>query len=311
MAFLTFSSSAASVASIGECMIEIANRPSGECLRGFGGDTLNTAVYLARLGQKASYVTKLGDDPYSQQMLSAWQAEGVDTALVRQVPGRVPGLYMITTDEAGERSFSYWRDRSPARELFSPLDPATEAALLDKDIIYLSGISLSLYDAAGLDKLMALLDHFRATGGQVVFDGNYRPAGWPDKDLARQVFGRMLARTDLALPTHDDEVALFGDASLEATLTRLHDAGVKEVGVKQGAEGCVLSDGSGAVQVVAALPGITAVDTTAAGDSFNAGYLAGRLSGQAPTEAAEQAHKVASRVITHPGAIIPASVPLV
>ncbi len=108
------------VASIGECMIELRERPDGRLDRSFGGDTLNTAVYLARLGVAVDYVTALGDDPWSDEMVAAWAREGVGTGLARRVPGRLPGLYIIQTDPSGERSFLYWRDSAAARMLFDP-----------------------------------------------------------------------------------------------------------------------------------------------------------------------------------------------
>src|SRR6187399_2663481 len=86
------------IASIGECMIELRQLPDGHLTRSFGGDTLNTAVYLARLGVSVDYVTALGDDPLSEEMLAGWRAEGVGTGLVARVPGRLPGLYLIQTD---------------------------------------------------------------------------------------------------------------------------------------------------------------------------------------------------------------------
>src|SRR4051812_47840529 len=134
------------IAAIGECMIELSERRGDQCRIGFGGDTLNTAIYLARLGAPVDYVTALGDDGYSDRMLAAWRAEGVGTAQVLRLPGRLPGLYAIETDAAGERRFYYWRDQAPARALFSlPQTPDLVAALAGYDLIYLSGISLSLY----------------------------------------------------------------------------------------------------------------------------------------------------------------------
>jgi 2-dehydro-3-deoxygluconokinase len=95
------------VASIGECMVEFSAATDGLFARGFGGDTLNTALYLARLGVDTSYVTALGDDPLSDAMLAAWKAEGIKTDEVMCLPGRLPGLYMIERDARGERSFLY------------------------------------------------------------------------------------------------------------------------------------------------------------------------------------------------------------
>ena len=83
-----------------------------------GGDTFNTAVYLARAGIDVAYATALGDDPYSDGIVSMASAEGIKTDLMLRVPGRLPGLYMIETDNKGERRFRYWRGEAPARELF-------------------------------------------------------------------------------------------------------------------------------------------------------------------------------------------------
>ena len=118
------------VACIGECMIELSELGDGRLSRTHGGDTLNTAVYLARLGVEVDYVTALGDDHFSDEMLAGWRREGVGTALVPRLPGRLPGLYLIRRDASGERSFFYWRDRAPARELFDlPETPAICDAL--------------------------------------------------------------------------------------------------------------------------------------------------------------------------------------
>src|SRR5262245_6931327 len=101
------------VASIGECMIELSEHPDWRITRAFGGDTLNTSVYLARLGVPVDYLTALGDDAWSEEMLAAWRAEGIGTDAVVRLQGRMPGLYIIQTDPRGERRFSYWRDRAP------------------------------------------------------------------------------------------------------------------------------------------------------------------------------------------------------
>ncbi len=189
-------------------MVELCERPDGALARGFGGDTLNTAIYLARLDAAVDYVTALGDDPFSAEMLRAWRAEGVGTDLVLRVPGSLPGLYVIQTDVAGERRFWYWRDSAPARRLLSlPGSEAIAAALPDYDVIYLSGITLSLYDASELDRLSAILDAARAAGGRVAFDTNFRARGWSDPARSRETYGRILRRTDIVLAGMDDLAA--------------------------------------------------------------------------------------------------------
>ena len=103
------------VACIGECMIELKPAKGGLYSRGYGGDTLNTAVYLARLGVDVDYVTALGDDALSDEMIAGWTAEGVGTKRVARLPGKLPGIYMIQTDDNGERRFFHWRESAAAR----------------------------------------------------------------------------------------------------------------------------------------------------------------------------------------------------
>jgi 2-dehydro-3-deoxygluconokinase len=295
------------VAAIGEGMVELTRRADGAMALGFGGDTLNTAVYLARLGAAADYVTALGDDPYSEAMLAAWAAEGVGTGRVLRLAGRMPGLYAIETDAGGERRFYYWRDSAAARDLFAlPETDRIAAALSTYDLIYLSGITLSLYGEAGRATLLAALDAARAgpRRTKVAFDTNFRPRNWPDPAAARAAFAAMLARTDIALPGADDMAALFGDRDPAACLDRLRAAGAAEIALKLTPPGCLVAC-DGREETVAAEAVAEIVDTTAAGDSFNAAYLAARLAGAAPPLAARRGHRLAARVVRHRGAIIP------
>ena len=292
------------IASIGECMLELSG-PVDSPRLGFGGDTLNTAVYLARLGVSVDYATVLGDDPFSDEMLTAWQAEHVGTDLVLRLAGRQPGLYVIRTGDQGERSFYYWRDQAPARELFDrPEAAAIIAGLPAYDWLYLSGITLSLYSDAGRATLGDILDRQRARGGKVAFDSNYRPRGWLDQAGARATMEQVLAKTDLALPTLEDEQVLYGDRDAEACAVRIAAMGVSEIVVKQGGQGCLIRTGGDIVEVPADR-NENAVDTSAAGDSFNAGYIAARMAAKTPAQAAAAGHRLAATVICYPGAIIP------
>jgi len=291
------------VACIGECMIEFSAARDGLFARGFGGDTLNTAVYLSRLGIATAYVTALGDDALSETMLTAWQAEGIDTSEVRRVPGRVPGLYMIERDARGERSFLYWRDRAPARELFDRADDAAVERLAQSAWLYFSGISLSLYGETGRARLRELLVETRRRGGRIAFDGNFRPRGWSDTETARRAFNAILPLVDLALPTFEDEQALFGDADVSGCLARLNAHGISEIVIKRGPLGCLV-EASGQRSEIPPQHVVQPVDTTAAGDSFNAAYLAARIFGATPEQAAQAGHRLASAVIMLPGAVI-------
>lgn len=301
------------IAIIGECMIELSEK--GENLkRGFGGDTLNTAVYLARqVSQqdvRVDYVTALGIDPFSGEMMTRWQAENVNTALIQRLENKMPGLYMIQTDDQGERSFWYWRSDAAARYwLDGPGADGICQQLKHYDYLYLSGISLAILPDDSRARLMQLLADCRANGGKVIFDNNYRPRLWKDKVTTRQAYRTMLENTDMAFLTLDDEHQLWGEQSVEDVIARARDAGVKEVVIKRGAESCLIAfeDQPLAEVPSVALPKEKIVDTTAAGDSFSAGYLARRLVGATTEEAARRGHLTASTVIQYRGAIIPRS----
>ena len=296
------------IALIGECMIELQQRADGSLQQSFGGDTLNTAVYLSRaLGNKAQvdYVTALGDDSFSDAMCQIWSDEGIGLDLVQRLPGRLPGLYCIQTDANGERRFLYWRNEAAVRDCFTT--PAAEpilAALADYDVLYFSGITLAVLGAKGRERLIQTLIEARRRGARAVFDNNYRPRLWASREDAQAAYNSVLPYVDVALLTVDDEQALFGYADSDAVFEAYGSIGTPEVVLKRGAEAClILCDGE--TFEVPAQKVEKVVDTTAAGDSFSAAYLASRLSGGSPAEAAEAGHRLASRVIQVPGALIP------
>lgn len=300
------------IAIIGECMIELSEK--GENIkRGFGGDTLNTAVYLARQVDaqqlRVDYVTALGTDSFSDQMIAAWQQEQINTDLIQRLSNKMPGLYVIETDADGERTFWYWRSDAAARYwLDSPESAAIAEQLTHYDYLYLSGISLAILPSASRDRLMALLARCRANGGQVIFDNNYRPRLWTDRLSAQAAYRAMLSHTDIAFLTLDDEHLLWGEQPLEEVIARTRQAGAREIVIKRGADACLVAlDDAPLIEVPALrLAKEKVIDTTAAGDSFSAGYLARRLTGAAADAAAQRGHQLASTVIQHRGAIIPA-----
>ncbi|WP_135383889.1 sugar kinase [Vibrio tasmaniensis] len=296
------------IAVIGECMVELQQKQDG-LQQSFGGDTLNTALYLSRLTKEqdinTSYVTALGTDPFSTDMLEKWQAEGIDTSLIAQLDHKQPGLYYIETDETGERSFHYWRNDAAAKFMFDQQDtPALLNKLFSFDAVYLSGITLAILTENGRAQLFSFLDKFKAQGGQVFFDNNFRPKLWESQQEAISWYLKMLKYTDTALLTFDDEQELYGDESIEQCIARTSESGVKEIIIKRGAKDCLVVESQSA-QYVAPNPVDSIVDTTAAGDSFSAGFLAKRLSGGNARDAALAGHIVAGTVIQHPGAIIP------
>jgi 2-dehydro-3-deoxygluconokinase len=295
----------AKVACIGECMIELQQAPGGLYSRGFGGDTLNTAVYLSRMGIATDYITALGDDSLSDEMIAGWQSEGVGTTKVARLKGKLPGIYMIETDAEGERKFFHWRESAAARALMDlPETGITLNSLAAYHAVYFSAITLSIYSEEGRARLFGALGRARQERTRIVFDTNFRARGWPDRDVARRVFTRAFETADIALASTEDLLPLWPGESNEALLARIASP---EAVLKLAEPKCIVR-AEGFTQEVAAEPLTNpVVDTTAAGDSFAAAYLAARLNGADPVEAARAGHHLAGVVVCYPGAIIPRS----
>ena len=297
------------VAILGECMIEIQRSPEG-MRQGFGGDTLNTAVYMARLAEQdksdtsIDYFTALGCDSLSEEMLQAWKGEGVNTHYVAQYEDKRPGLYLIENSADGEREFHYWRNDSAARQWLAreSIDSLYEQ-LKDHDLIYLSGITLAIQEAGHFNQLMVLLERLKKNGCLIAFDSNYRPNLWVTSAQTKQRYELLYRLTDIALLTLDDEQMLYGDANTGETIDRLATFGISQVILKMGGEGCLVCSG-GKSQLVETTPAEGVVDTTAAGDSFNAAYLYQWLKSKDCYAAAKAGHRLAGEVIRHRGAII-------
>lgn len=298
------------IAFFGECMLELNGTALGAMRQGYGGDTFNTAVYLARCGGTAIqvwYATALGDDALSQALRQRWAQDGLHLDLVRTLPGRLPGLYQIAVDAQGERSFSFWRDHSAARDYFDTPETPLEARAQEWDAFYFSGISLAILPPEGRERLFALAQCLRQRGAKVVFDNNYRASLWPQRALAQANFQRALAMADIVLITADDHQALFELPSLEAAVQAAQALDNPEVVIKRGAAPTLVRCGNSPWHSIAVQAVAQVVDTTAAGDSFAAGYLSRRLRGVAPEQAAQFGNQLAGRVIQHHGAIIDAA----
>ncbi|PYE37610.1 2-keto-3-deoxygluconate kinase [Rhizobium sp. PP-F2F-G38] len=291
---------------IGECMVELGDAGSGLLRKGFAGDTLN-AAYYARTYLPAdidvAYLSAVGTDLLSQEMLAFIEGKGILTEDIRQIEGAAPGLYMIHLKD-GERSFSYWRSASAARKLAD--DAAHLRSAIEKaDTIVFSGITLAILSPETRETLILELRRAKAAGKRVVFDPNIRPRLWEDAATLRSVVEAGARASTVLLPSFDDEQVHFGDADPEATIARYRQWGADMVLVKNGGGDALLSaEGSDVARI--SPPKVEAVvDTTSAGDSFNGAFLAKVLAGVAPAEAAAFAARVAAAVIAHHGALVP------
>ncbi|MBM7049873.1 MULTISPECIES: sugar kinase [Rhizobium] len=293
--------------SIGECMVELSQADDGHLRKGFAGDTFNTAWYARAClpaDWSVDYFTTLGDDAMSDEMVAFMGGAGIGTADIRRLRGKTPGLYMINLKD-GERSFSYWRDSSAARQLAADGD-ALRAAIEASDVLYFSGITLAILPREDAYTLLAELRRAKAVGKLVAFDPNLRPRLWSSLDAMHTMITDGARASTVVMPSFDDEAAHFGDDSIASTIRRYRQYGADMVVVKNGPEGATVGTvGTDADEtLVPAVKVDKVVDTTSAGDSFNGAFLAHYLQHDDPLAAAAFAAEIAAKVIQEHGALV-------
>jgi len=158
---------------------------------------------------------------------------------------------------------------------------------------------LAVLPPEGRRRLLDIAQAVRHRGGRVAFDSNYRPRLWKDSHEAAAMRDAALACCDIGLPTLEDEHMLSTLSDSDEVIDYWHARGVKEIIVKLGAQGCRIGSG----KIIAPLPFIKPVDTSGAGDAFNAGYLNARLNNMSIEDSALAGHRLAGWVVTQSGAI--------
>lgn len=295
-----------SFCAIGECMIEISGTDAVGYKLGFAGDTFNTTWYVRALLPKSnevSYFTAFGDDPFSQRQRAFFEGHDIALAHCPVIAGRHPGLYAITLDAEGERTFTYWRVDSAARLLARNLQ-ALRKTLQEHRFVYFSGITLAILDVTDRHVFLDELEANKTREKTFIFDPNYRPSLWENAAVARANIDRAERISDIVLTTFDDEVALHGSENTLAVVNRMKANGIKEFVVKCGPKPAVLFY-LGQQMNINAMHDVEVRDTTGAGDSFNGAYIAARMLDTTPAQAVQRAHATAADVVQQYGALLP------
>jgi 2-dehydro-3-deoxygluconokinase len=288
------------IVSLGEPLYEFSQIPgdSVRYLQGFGGDTMNCTIAAARLGAKAGYITRLGDDEFGRQFLQLWQAEGLDISGVGIDPQAHTGVYFISHGADGH-VFSYLRKDSAASRI-RPADLPLEL-IRDAKFFHTSGISQAISDTA-CDTVFAAMEAARGAGVRIAYDSNLRLRLWP-LVRARAVIRATIALADYFLLSMEDAEALCGERDADAILGWCHEAGAKVVALKLGAAGVVGSDSKRREKLAG--HAVNCVDATGAGDCFAGALLARMAAGDDFWEGLRYANAAAALATTGFGAVAP------
>jgi len=289
------------IVALGEPLVEFNQARSAEphaFLQGFGGDTSNMAIAAARLGARVAYATRLGADGFGRMFVELWTKEGIDTTGVTLDPEAPTGVYFVTHGAKGHE-FSYLRAGSAASRMRPDTLPV--AVLRSTRLLHASGISQAI-SASACDAVFAAFDIARAAGALVTYDPNVRLKLWP-LARARAVVLASMAQCAWCLPSQDDANVLFEGAAPDAVVDAIHRAGAPGVVLKQGAQGCLVSDGTRREHVAAHR--VASVDATGAGDCFDGAFAARLLAGDDPFAAARYANVAAALATTGYGAVAP------
>ena len=293
---------------LGECMVEFGpTNETNHYKKSFAGDVFNTAIYIKRCMNELAnvqFLTAVGDDAISFELLSMMERESLDTGLVYQSPIDKMGLYLINVDNNGERSFTYWRDTSAAKQVIKHLyDDGGSKRLNQPDIFFFSGISIAILSEVDREKLWLCIAELKKMGTQIIFDPNYRPTLWHSIEQTQDAYAQAFNLADIALPGVDDLIEIYGINNVEAVADFLEQFSIDEIVIKNGAENLLICQ-NGQRETINITPVKYVVDTTSAGDGFNGGYVSAKLLNKTAKQAAEFAAQVSACVIQHKGAIV-------
>lgn len=284
------------ILSIGEIMLEMSDVGGGVYKKSFAGDTFNMAHYLnvvTRGEVRADYLTAVGVDAESDACLAFLENMGAGTSRCLRLPEYTLGLFILTNDESGEKQYGYWRGMSAAKHVFD-----TEQDLAGYDFIYLSGITAAI--TLNKENLVASVAAARKQGAMIVYDFNHRKLLWTPEE-ARTFADAFLSHVDIVKISDEELEVLYAGRKMDEFSKLYPEA--EWVLTCEGNKGEVWKAGNLIAQQIFE-PVEKVVDSSAAGDSFIAAYLAAKFNGAEPLEGLQRGHAIASQVVCGVGSIV-------
>jgi len=267
-------------------------------LRGFGGDTSNTAVAAARQGASVGYLTAVSADDFGEAFMTLWANEGVDTSCVIRNAHANTGVYYVFPTPSG-RNFAYFRAGSAA-SLIGPDDVPADY-IGGAKVLHVSGISQAISTSA-CDAVFHAMAIAREAGTLVAYDSNLRLKLWP-LARARAVITESMRQCDLTFPSVDDTAELIGLSDPDAIADLHLGYGARVVALKLGEKGSLVATPDER-RILPPNP-VEPIDATGAGDTFAGAFLAEYVAHGDPFRAARYANVAASLTTTGMGAVGP------
>ncbi len=291
-----------SVVIIGECLIELISNgslaESSTLNKYFGGDTVTTAVAVARMGGNVCYVTKVGNDGFSEFILSSLQKENIDTSLIK-TNDEQNGMYIVANTH-NKKELLYYKRKTAATKL--NIEDVPEDFIKQVKLVYSTGIVQSL--SASSRELVR--ESFRiARENEVItaYDPNYTSCFMSSSDT-KELMEEILDYTDIIfLSLKGDAMRLYEVDSVEQIMKRFWDKGVKIVVIKSHIDNGYYTGYKGSITFTEFYNTSKAVDVTASGDVFNGGFLYAITNGYQPQEATKFASVVSGLQTQNYGAI--------
>lgn len=297
------------VACLGEVLIDFIADEKGsldsvtsfrKCL---GGAPANVAVGITRLGVTCGFIGKVGADAFGEFLKASLKKNGVNIDGVVETKEAPTALAFVSRSKTGERHFLFYRE--PCADILLSEGELQQDWLRGIRYLHVGGVSLTRTPSR--QTTLRAIEIARNNGVVITFDPNLRLDLWPGGlDECRKIMRQVLLRTDIFLPSQEELLLLMDREQLDDALSRAHELGPPTICLKCGADGSRISIQTAKGQYDRFSQkafDVNVVDTTGAGDGFNAGLIVGLVKGMSLQESVRQGTAVASLVITKIGAI--------
>lgn len=290
------------IAIIGECLIELSSNgtlaDTSTLNKYFGGDTVTTAVAIARLGGKVTYVTKVGNDGFSEFILSSLKKENIDTSLIKANEEQ-NGMYIVSRTPE-KKELLYYKRKTAATKL--TIDDLSEDCIKRLKLVYSTGVVQSL-SASSRELVHNAFKIAKENDVLTAYDPNYTSCFMNSTDT-KEYFEEIVDYTDIIfLSLKNDAERLYDVESIDKVMNYFWDKGVKIVVVKSHIDNGYYTGYKGDISFTEFYNTSKAIDTTASGDVFNGGFLYAITNGYAPAEATKFAAVVSGLQTQNFGAI--------